>query len=63
MHSCSAVPGSSPPPAPRWVKVFGGILIAAILLLALLMVIRGGSHGPGRHFGADTASEAHTVGR
>jgi hypothetical protein len=35
---------------PRWVKVFGSILIA-LLLLFLLMHLTGliGHHGPGRH--------------
>lgn len=35
---------------PRWVKVFGFITIAVILLLAILLLTRGsGGHGPGRH--------------
>jgi hypothetical protein len=37
---------------PRWVKVFGGILIAVVLLVVLLKLI-GGEHGPGRHFQSD----------
>ena len=33
---------------PRWVKVFGVIAVAAIVLLIVLLVF-GGGHGPGRH--------------
>lgn len=33
---------------PRWVKVFGIIAIVVILLFVILLVI-GGSHGPRRH--------------
>jgi hypothetical protein len=38
---------------PRWVKVFGIILISAILLVFLAKLISGGEHGPGRHFQSD----------
>lgn len=46
----SARPGSGPgltASTPRWVKVFGGLLIALILVVGL-MVIAGG-HGPAAH--------------
>ena len=33
------------PGAPRWVKVFGAV--AAAVLLLLVMVFAGGEHGPG----------------
>ncbi|MBG0823315.1 hypothetical protein HS048_21525 [Planomonospora sp. ID91781] len=34
---------------PRWVKVFGIIAAAVILLAVIVMLISGGDHGPGRH--------------
>lgn len=35
---------------PRWVKVFGIIAVAVVLLLLALLLIRGpGGHGPQRH--------------
>jgi hypothetical protein len=34
---------------PRWVKVFGIILISFVLLALILMLFSGGKHGPGRH--------------
>lgn len=38
------------PGAPRWVKVFGMILGALILLVVVLRLTGvGGRHGPGRH--------------
>jgi hypothetical protein len=37
------------PGTPRWVKVFGIIVIAVVLLAVGLMFIGGGEHGPGRH--------------
>jgi hypothetical protein len=39
----------SPPQMPRWVKVFGIVLILVIVLVAI-MLLTGGNHGPGRHF-------------
>ena len=42
---------ADPPPypgTPRWVKVFGIIVIVAVLLVVAMMFI-GGEHGPGRH--------------
>jgi hypothetical protein len=36
------------PGAPRWAKIFGGTLIALLVLL-LAAAIVGGEHGPGRH--------------
>ena len=42
---------ADPPPypgTPRWVKVFGIIVIVAVLLVVATMFI-GGEHGPGRH--------------
>jgi hypothetical protein len=38
------------PPTPRWVKVFGVIIIALVLLFVILKFTGvGGEHGPGRH--------------
>jgi hypothetical protein len=37
---------------PRWVKVFGIIVIAVVLLLGIIKLTGGaGGHGPGRHTG------------
>ncbi len=33
---------------PRWVKVFGIIALALVLLIGV-MLLSGGEHGPGRH--------------
>ena len=37
-----------PPRAPRWVKVFG-VIAAAVLLLFVVLLVTGNDHGPGRH--------------
>jgi hypothetical protein len=37
------------PGTPRWVKVFGIVVIVVVLLVVGLMFIGGGEHGPGRH--------------
>lgn len=38
------------PRTPRWVKVFGIIVIVLVLLVGIIMVSGiGGEHGPGRH--------------
>jgi hypothetical protein len=37
------------PGTPRWVKVFGIIVIVVVLLGVVIMLIGGGEHGPGRH--------------
>jgi hypothetical protein len=37
------------PGTPRWVKVFGIIVIVVVLLALGLMFLVGGEHGPGRH--------------
>ena len=33
---------------PRWVKIFGIIALALVLLIGV-MLLSGGEHGPGRH--------------
>ena len=42
-------PGREYPGIPRWVKVFGIIVIIVVLLVVAVMFIGGGEHGPGRH--------------
>ena len=37
------------PGTPRWVKVFGIIVIAVVLLVVAGMFIGSGEHGPSRH--------------
>ena len=37
------------PGTPRWVKVFGIIVISVVLLVVAMMLIGGGEHGPARH--------------
>ncbi len=36
------------PATPRWVRVFG-IIALALLLMLVVMLLTGGNHGPGRH--------------
>ena len=37
------------PGTPRWVKVFGIIVIFVVLLAVAIIFISGGEHGPSRH--------------
>ena len=37
---------------PRWVKVFGLVILLLVVLFVILQVATGGEHGPGRHSGA-----------
>jgi hypothetical protein len=54
---------------PRWVKVFG-IITLALIVLVLIVLLAGGNHGPGRHQSArgyggqlpSVASAAHDWG-
>lgn len=40
---------------PHWVKMFGIIVLALILLIGILMITGiGGEHGPGRHLRTPT---------
>ncbi|HKO60625.1 MAG TPA: hypothetical protein VJV03_05655 [Pyrinomonadaceae bacterium] len=41
-------PAEGSSPTPRWVKVFGAILILVLLLFVIMLFTRG-PHGPGRH--------------
>lgn len=45
---------------PRWVKVFGIVTAALVVLIVVLLLV--GGHGPGRHLGAG-AERADSVGR
>jgi hypothetical protein len=40
--------GPGPPPRPRWVKVLL-VVALAVLVLAAIIALAGGEHGPGRH--------------
>lgn len=48
----------APPGMPRWVKVFGLVLIGVLMLAGGLMLFGGGDHGPGRHTGQGGAGQA-----
>jgi hypothetical protein len=45
---------------PRWVKVFGIVAVAVLLVVIVMLVSGRGGHGPGRHTG-DDAPAAGTV--
>jgi hypothetical protein len=53
------------PPAgtPRWVKVFGAIALVVVVLFVLVLILRGGEHGPGRHGGSNTGTTGGHTGR
>ena len=59
----NAAPGpgrGSPPRAPRWVKVVGGVALVVVVLLVVLLATGGpGRHGPGRHGGGDDPPATH----
>ncbi len=52
------------PGTPRWVKVFGIIALAVVLLFATMMLAGGGpgGHGPGRHMPSGGAPPANVTG-
>lgn len=37
------------PGTPRWVRVLGIAAVVLVILLGVLLLSSGGSHGPGRH--------------
>ena len=36
-------------PRPRWVKIFAVVAAVVVVLLAVVLIARGGDHGPSRH--------------
>ena len=34
---------------PRWVKIFGVLILVAVLLVVTFLIVGGGAHGPARH--------------
>jgi len=43
-------PDRAPAPAtPLWVKLCGAFVLALLVLVVVMLVAGGGSHGPGRH--------------
>jgi hypothetical protein len=38
-----------PPAMPRWVKISGIAITVLVLLVVIMMLASGGTHGPGRH--------------
>jgi len=42
---------------PRWVKVFGIIVLVLVLLVVIMMIFGSGEHGPGRHFPSSSGIE------
>jgi hypothetical protein len=41
--------GAVYPGTPRWVKLSGIVALVLALLVAAVMAVAGGEHGPGRH--------------
>jgi uncharacterized cupredoxin-like copper-binding protein len=52
------------PGTPRWVKVIGIVLVAVVLLALVVMFVGGGQHGPAMHTGSGggSPSPSSTVG-
>lgn len=51
-HSLDAGVGpdrGAPPGTPFWVKLCGAFVLALIVLVAVMLVFGGGTHGPVRH--------------
>jgi hypothetical protein len=40
---------------PRWVKIFGIVVVALIVLFVVVQIISGGNHGPGQHLPSHNA--------
>lgn len=59
MTSPSPNDNDTPPATPRWVKVFGMIVLVVLILFVVLKFAGGGRHGPGRHMQPrDTTGQA-----
>jgi len=39
----------TPAGTPRWVKVFGIVVLVVVVLFIVVLLVGGGEHGPGRH--------------
>lgn len=54
--------GDRPPPMPCWVKAFGIVIVALVLLMVIVMAT--GHHGPGchMHFGNSSGQTSPTTG-
>jgi hypothetical protein len=49
----------TPPSTPRWVKVFGIIVIILVVIFIILKVTGiGGEHGPGRHLSSEAVDQS-----
>ena len=45
------------PGTPRWVKVFGIVVLVLVLVIVIIMATGvGGEHGPGRHMSSGAAA-------
>jgi ABC-type transporter Mla subunit MlaD len=52
---------NSPPPMPRWVRVFAILAAILILLVAVALIWFPGRHGPGRHIHGSDAHGNHSA--
>ncbi len=48
---------AAPPGVPRWLKVLALVVGILVLVLAAIMLIAGGDHGPDRHAARDQSGE------
>jgi hypothetical protein len=47
---------------PRWVKVFGIVAVAVLLVVIVMLVSGRGGHGPGRHTDDDAPPAGTVIG-
>lgn len=52
---------SRPPQIPRWVILFGVAVAVLVLLMAAMMLLGGGQHGPDRHDPNSNTSAPYAV--
>ena len=52
-NQIDAEEGFVPTRAPRWVKVFGLVVLGLAVVFMVVQLATGGEHGPGRHGGGD----------
>ena len=60
-HTATAADTSTPPGMPRWVKLFGIVAIALVLILVGVMAVSGSEHGPGRHMPSGSPVDAGII--